>query len=226
MTLGKNMGKYEDLAKAIVKNIGRKENVNSLTHCITRLRFELKDESKAKNEVIKNMDGVVTVMKSGGQYQVVIGNHVPEVYADVMPLLGLWITLNQVYDRYQKPLFIVENGLGALDEPDEDGVDLMGYTSWAPIDLISAGTGEMEKRYGFVYVDKQEDGSGTGKRTRKKSFYWYRRVIETNGGKLFRYKKLRCCNTSVNNWNGKFSGKYHKLTNIKEIFQKILLSWE
>lgn len=59
------MGKYEDLAKAIVKNIGRKENVNSLTHCITRLRFKLKDESKAKNEVIKNMDGVVTVMKSG-----------------------------------------------------------------------------------------------------------------------------------------------------------------
>ena len=89
MTLGKNMGKYEDLAKAIVKNIGRKENVSSLTHCITRLRFKLKDESKAKNEVIKNMDGVVTVMKSGGQYQVVIGNHVPEVYADVMPLLGL-----------------------------------------------------------------------------------------------------------------------------------------
>lgn len=83
------MGKYEDLAKAIVKNIGGKENVNSLTHCITRLRFKLKDESKAKDEVIKNMDGVVTVMKSGGQYQVVIGNHVPEVYADVMPLLGL-----------------------------------------------------------------------------------------------------------------------------------------
>ena len=83
------MGKYENLAKEIVKNVGGKENVSSLTHCITRLRFKLKDESKANDDVIKNMDGVVTLMKSGGQYQVVIGNHVPEVYADVMPLLGL-----------------------------------------------------------------------------------------------------------------------------------------
>lgn len=84
-----NMGKYESLAKEIVKNVGGKENVSSLTHCITRLRFKLKDESKANDQVIKDMDGVVTVMKSGGQYQVVIGNHVPEVYADVMPLLGM-----------------------------------------------------------------------------------------------------------------------------------------
>ncbi len=83
------MGKYESLAKDIVRNVGGKENVISLTHCITRLRFKLKDESKANDDVLKNMNGVVTVMKSGGQYQVVIGNHVPEVYADVMPLLGL-----------------------------------------------------------------------------------------------------------------------------------------
>lgn len=121
--------------------------------------------------------------------------------------LGLRITLNQVYDRYQKPLFIVENGLGAVDLPDEsgeieddyridylrehiramkaaveeDGVELMGYTSWAPIDLISAGSGEIRKRYGFIYVDKQEDGSGTLRRSRKKSFFWYQKVIETNG---------------------------------------------
>lgn len=85
----KQMGKYETLAKDIVRNVGGKENVVSLTHCITRLRFKLKDESKANDEVLKNMDGVVTVMKSGGQYQVVIGNHVPDVYADVMPLLGM-----------------------------------------------------------------------------------------------------------------------------------------
>ena len=64
---------------------------------------------------------------------------------------------------------------------EEDGVELMGYTTWAPIDLISAGSGEMRKRYGFVYVDKQEDGSGTFARSRKRSFYWYRKVIETNG---------------------------------------------
>lgn len=84
----KDMGKYGKLAENIVSNVGGRENVISLTHCITRLRFKLRDETKAKDEVIKNMDGVVTVMKSGGQYQVVIGNHVPEVYAEVLPLIG------------------------------------------------------------------------------------------------------------------------------------------
>lgn len=121
--------------------------------------------------------------------------------------LGLRITLNTLYDRYQKPLFIVENGLGARDEPDEnhyveddyriaymsrhlqamkdavdlDGVDLMGYTSWGCIDLVSASTGEMSKRYGFIYVDLDDQGNGTGNRYKKKSFEWYRRVIESNG---------------------------------------------
>ena len=80
--------KYEKLAKDIIANVGGKENVNSLTHCITRLRFKLKDESKVNTEVLKNMDGVVTVVKSGGQYQVVIGNHVPDVYADVVAIGG------------------------------------------------------------------------------------------------------------------------------------------
>lgn len=83
------MGKYEQLAKDIVKNVGGKSNINSLTHCITRLRFQLVDEGKAKDDVLKNMDGVVTVMKSGGQYQVVIGNHVGEVYADVCEIAGI-----------------------------------------------------------------------------------------------------------------------------------------
>lgn len=83
------MGKYHALAAEIVKNVGGKENVLGLVHCITRLRFTLKDESLANDETLKNMDGVVTVMKSGGQYQVVIGNHVPEVFEDVMPLLSL-----------------------------------------------------------------------------------------------------------------------------------------
>lgn len=83
------MGKYHELAKKIVKNVGGKENVLGLVHCITRLRFTLKDEKKAKDDVLKAMEGVVTVMKSGGQYQVVIGNHVPEVFEDVMELLDL-----------------------------------------------------------------------------------------------------------------------------------------
>lgn len=81
------MGKYQELANDIVKNVGGKENVSGLVHCITRLRFTLKDENKANDDVLKSMSGVVTVMKSGGQYQVVIGNHVAEVFEDVMALL-------------------------------------------------------------------------------------------------------------------------------------------
>ncbi len=83
------MGKYEALARKIIKEVGGKENVISLTHCVTRLRFVLNDEGKANDEALKNMDGVVTVMKSGGQYQVVIGSHVPEVYADVCAVSGI-----------------------------------------------------------------------------------------------------------------------------------------
>ena len=123
--------------------------------------------------------------------------------------LGLRVTMNAIYDRYQKPLFIVENGLGAkdtlvnetveddyrinylrehikamIDAVDIDGVELWGYTSWGPIDLVSASTGEMSKRYGYIYVDKDDFGQGTLKRYKKKSFYWYKQVIESNGEKL------------------------------------------
>ena len=123
---------------------------------------------------------------------------------------GLRTTLNQLYDRYQKPLFIVENGVGAVDTVEEDGsihdpyrieylrkhiqgikgaveidhVDVMGYTPWGCIDLVSAGTGEMEKRYGFIYVDKDNKGNGTLARSRKDSFFWYKKVIATNGEDL------------------------------------------
>ena len=123
--------------------------------------------------------------------------------------LGLRITMNMMYDRYQKPLFLVENGLGARDEIDAngdinddyrisylrehiramrdaigDGIPVMGYTSWGCIDLVSASTGEMKKRYGFIYVDKNNDGTGTLKRYRKDSFYWYKKCIATNGEDL------------------------------------------
>lgn len=120
---------------------------------------------------------------------------------------GLRITLNRLYDKYQLPLMIVENGLGAIDtiEEDgsihdayridylrkhiiemkraveEDGVELWGYTPWGCIDLVSAGTGEMKKRYGFVYVDMDDKGHGTLQRMKKDSFYWYQRVIASNG---------------------------------------------
>lgn len=121
--------------------------------------------------------------------------------------VGLRITMNTLYDRYQCPLFIVENGLGAIDEPDkqggisdtyridylsqhiremiraveEDGVELLGYTTWGCIDLVSASTGEMKKRYGFIYVDADNQGQGTFNRKKKQSFDWYRKVIATNG---------------------------------------------
>lgn len=124
--------------------------------------------------------------------------------------LGFRITLNELYDRYQKPLFVVENGLGAKDEIDEegkinddyridylkahiqamkdaveqDGVDLLGYTTWGCIDSVSNGTGEMKKRYGFIYVDRDNEGNGSFKRIRKKSFDWYKKVIASNGEDL------------------------------------------
>lgn len=126
---------------------------------------------------------------------------------------GLYIVLNEFYDRYQKPLFIVENGIGAVDElitdengqktvnddyridymndhlvqvgeAIEDGVEVMGYTSWGCIDLVSASTAEMKKRYGFIYVDRNNNGTGTLDRYKKKSFYWYKDVIATNGANL------------------------------------------
>jgi len=120
--------------------------------------------------------------------------------------------LNDFYDRYQIPLFIVENGLGAKDvlvdgpngptveddyridylrkhleqvkEAIEDGVEVMGYTSWGCIDLVSASTAEMSKRYGYIYVDRNDDGTGSLNRYKKKSFYWYKKVIESNGEDL------------------------------------------
>lgn len=123
--------------------------------------------------------------------------------------IGLRILLNELWDRYQKPLFIVENGLGARDkleadgtvhddyrisylndhlvqvrEAIEDGVQVLGYTCWGPIDLVSASKAELSKRYGFIYVDRDDQGNGTLARSRKKSFYWYKEVIATNGGSL------------------------------------------
>ena len=125
--------------------------------------------------------------------------------------IGLRISCVDLYDRYRKPLFIVENGLGAKDiiEQDgsihddyridylrqhiqamkdaveKDGVNLLGYTTWGCIDLVSNGTGEVKKRYGFIYVDRDNLGNGTYQRIKKDSFYWYKKVIETNGEDLY-----------------------------------------
>ncbi len=122
---------------------------------------------------------------------------------------GLRYYLNEIYGRYQIPVMVVENGLGAVDELTEDekihdeyrisyvkehvkamagafedGVDLLAYTPWGCIDLISGSTGEMKKRYGFIYVDRDNEGKGSMKRYRKDSFYWYKKVIESNGEDL------------------------------------------
>ncbi|WP_367163283.1 glycoside hydrolase family 1 protein [Kosakonia cowanii] len=120
--------------------------------------------------------------------------------------LGFRIVCNELADRYRKPLFIVENGYGGVDEVQAngeindqaridygrrhiqamaeaiaDGCEIMGYTWWGPIDIVSAGTGEMKKRYGFIYVDKDNEGNGTLKRSKKRSFEWYQQVIASNG---------------------------------------------
>ena len=94
--------KYQDLAEKIVKNVGGKENISSLAHCVTRLRFKLKDEGKANTDVLKKMDGVVTVVQSGGQYQVVIGNHVPDVFADVNTVAGIQSGNSQSEESVEK----------------------------------------------------------------------------------------------------------------------------
>ena len=124
--------------------------------------------------------------------------------------LGLRFVLNELYDRYQKPVFVIENGLGEIDKLEEDGkvhdpyrvkflsehfqqmknainidrVPCFGYTMWAPIDLVSLGTGEMKKRYGFVYVDMDDKGNGTLERIKKDSFEWMQKVTKTNGEDL------------------------------------------
>lgn len=121
---------------------------------------------------------------------------------------GLRYALNELYGRYQIPLMVVENGMGAIDKLEDnkihdfyrieylrehikcmkaainEGVDLMGYTPWGCIDLISVGSGEMKKRYGFVYVDADDFGNGTYARYPKDSFYWYQKVISSNGENL------------------------------------------
>ena len=122
---------------------------------------------------------------------------------------GLRYYLEMIYDCYEIPVMVVENGLGAYEKVEEDGsihdpyridylkrhvvemkkaiengVDLIAYTWWGCIDLVSAGTGEMRKRYGYIYVDKDDEGNGTYKRSKKDSFYYYKQVIESNGENL------------------------------------------
>lgn len=147
----------------------------------------------------------VTAYKDGG-YEALMNDHNPKTeWGWGMDYLGFRNALNQYWDRYQMPIFIAENGLGfqdivedgkihddyridylsknigALKEAIKDGVNVFGYASWGPIDIVSASQGEMSKRYGYIYVDLDDRGKGTGRRIPKDSFYWYKEVIKTNG---------------------------------------------
>ncbi|MDA0383138.1 6-phospho-beta-glucosidase [Vibrio owensii] len=202
-------GYYPSYAQKVFDEKGVKleileEDYETLKHTVDFISFSYYASRCASAEMNANNTSEANVVKS------IRNPHLPASdWGWVIDPLGLRITMNTLYDRYQKPLFLVENGLGAKDVPDAngevqddyridylrqhveamadaitDGVPLMGFTPWGCIDLVAASTGEMSKRYGFIYVDRDNLGNGTLNRTPKKSFHWYKRVIASNGTEL------------------------------------------
>ena len=202
-------GYYPSYAQKVFDEKGVKleileEDYETLKHTVDFISFSYYASRCASAEMNANNTSEANVVKS------IRNPHLPASdWGWVIDPLGLRITMNTLYDRYQKPLFLVENGLGAKDVPDEngevqddyridylrqhveamadaitDGVPLMGFTPWGCIDLVAASTGEMSKRYGFIYVDRDNLGNGTLNRTPKKSFHWYKRVIASNATEL------------------------------------------
>ncbi|EKM23286.1 6-phospho-beta-glucosidase [Vibrio sp. HENC-03] len=202
-------GYYPSYAQKVFDEKGVKleileEDYETLKHTVDFISFSYYASRCASADMNANNTSEANVVKS------IRNPHLPASdWGWVIDPLGLRITMNTLYDRYQKPLFLVENGLGAKDVPDEngevqddyridylrqhveamadaitDGVPLMGFTPWGCIDLVAASTGEMSKRYGFIYVDRDNLGNGTLNRTPKKSFHWYKRVIASNGTEL------------------------------------------
>lgn len=202
-------GYYPSYAQKVFDEKGVKleileEDYETLKHTVDFISFSYYASRCASAEMNANNTSEANVVKS------IRNPHLPASdWGWVIDPLGLRITMNTLYDRYQKPLFLVENGLGAKDVPAEngevqddyridylrqhveamadaitDGVPLMGFTPWGCIDLVAASTGEMSKRYGFIYVDRDNLGNGTLNRTPKKSFHWYKRVIASNGTEL------------------------------------------
>ncbi|MFV8440004.1 6-phospho-beta-glucosidase [Vibrio owensii] len=202
-------GYYPSYAQKVFDEKGVKleileEDYDTLKHTVDFISFSYYASRCASAEMNANNTSEANVVKS------IRNPHLPASdWGWVIDPLGLRITMNTLYDRYQKPLFLVENGLGAKDVPDAngevqddyridylrqhveamadaitDGVPLMGFTPWGCIDLVAASTGEMSKRYGFIYVDRDNLGNGTLNRTPKKSFHWYKRVIASNGTEL------------------------------------------
>ena len=198
-------GVYTNLCKAQLKRLN--------------VRFEVSDEDakvlrEGKVDYIALSYYFSSIAKAEGGHDCVVTRTNPYLERNdwdwPIDPIGLRIGLNELYDRYQIPLFIVENGLGLDEHPDENGeihdekrivflrdhikamkaaieddyVDVIGYTTWGPIDIISCGTGEMKKRYGFIYVDRDDQGHGSLKRSKKQSFDWYKQVIASNGEML------------------------------------------
>lgn len=162
------------------------------------------------NSMVSSNDGDQLELTAGNVHSVYKNPHLDaNEWGWQIDPIGLRYTLNHVYDRFGLPVFILENSSGFFDELTEDnkvhdsyrveflrkhieqlklaiedGVEVIGYTMWGPIDMISSGTSEMSKRYGFIYVDQDDYGNGTMKRYKKDSFYWYKNVIATNGEEL------------------------------------------
>lgn len=204
-------GKYPSFSKRMFKELGvildiAEEDMDILANnTVDFLSF-----SYYASRLAGISEGVVAKMVDGNAMQTLKNPYlsVSDWGRHIDPL-GLRITMNELYDRYQIPLFIVENGLGAKDIVEagdviiddyrirytndhlkemmlaiEDGVECLGYLSWGILDCVSAGSGEMSKRYGFIYIDKDDEGNGTYRRIKKKSFAWYKDVISTNGGSI------------------------------------------
>lgn len=206
-------GKYPSYSKHIFKEHNicldiRDEDYEALKHTVDYVGFSYYSTKVATGD--KELEKKLESEKTDGNIYASLQNPYLErtQWGWIVDPFGLRITMNTIYDRYQLPLFVVENGLGAKDtivdnkihddyrveylsthieavaDTIEDGVEVMGYTPWGCIDLISAGTGQMSKRYGFIYVDLDDEGKGTRKRLKKDSFNWYKRVIESNGEDL------------------------------------------
>ena len=161
-------------------------------------------------EILKVFNNNVSLARDDEHDEIVVMGKVLAFDKRAVDPVGLRLVLNRLWERYQLPLFIVENGLGAYDKVSDngeinddyridylrkhieqmykainyDGVNLIGYTPWGIIDLVSFTTGQMSKRYGMIYVDRDNQGNGTLKRTKKKSFDWYKEVIASNGANV------------------------------------------
>lgn len=201
-------GGYPSYAGALLEMLGVTLDITDEDEDILKTTSDFLAISYYRTTVYKQ--GIPQKTDTGGQMGIANSYLEQTEWGWGIDPIGLRYVLNEMYDRYQKPLFLVENGMGANDQLSsddsihdsyridyfrkhikemrkavcQDKVNLIGYTPWGCIDLVSSGTGEMSKRYGFIYVDCDDNGLGTRRRVKKDSYYWYKHVIETNGETL------------------------------------------